>query len=142
MHEIEILEEIRQLNLERDSERISFETYGKATFESYEDLKAGKLTGTEFGEMRNLYEKEKKKWEFISGKLENSESTLSRMQFYSFIYSEEFPHIHEYELGITFSQFDTNADAVLDVKEFIDAIKSKPKYEFAFFFSSIAPKIN
>ncbi len=108
-----------------ESDRISFEEYGRATFENYDVLKAGKLVDKEYAQIKNLYETEKKKWDFISGKHENSESTLDRMQFYSFVYSEEFPHIHEYESGLIFKQFDTNLDATLDFKEFINAIKSK-----------------
>lgn len=76
-----------------------------------------------FLEMKNVYDIEKKKWNFVAGQETNG--ALNRIQFYSFVFSEEFPHIHEYEKGITFNQFDANSDGSLDVKEFWRNIKCK-----------------
>lgn len=70
-----------------------------------------------------MFETEKKKWFFISGQSEDK-IALNGVQFYSFVFSDEFPHIHEYELGITFNLFDKNSDGYLDVQEFVDSIQS------------------
>lgn len=103
-------------------QQITFENYAQKTFDDFEKMESD-TDDEAFVEMKNLYHIEKKKWNFIAGKQSNG--SLNRMQFYSFMFAEEFPHIHEYEKGITFNQFDVNSDGLLDVKEFWRSIKCK-----------------
>lgn len=121
-HDAEITEEFKELD-STGSGRVLFETYAKRAFENYEVLKAGTLPDEEYLDIKNLFETEKKKWFFISGQSEDK-IALNGVQFYSFVFSDEFPHIHEYELGITFNLFDKNSDGYLDVQEFVDSIQN------------------
>ncbi len=120
-HALESQEELKQLGL-LGIEQFTFKKYAENAFENFEVLEEEANIDDEYLEVKNLYEIEKKKWEFIAGK--DSNGLLDNIQFYSFMFSEEFPHIHEYEKGITFDQFDKNSDGLLDVKEFWRSIKS------------------
>ena len=103
--------------------QISFNAYAKVTFENYKELEEGGLADQDFREIKNLYEIERKKWMFIAG--DSMQGQLNKTQFYSFIYSDEYPHVHEFELRIMFNQFDVNSDGALDVNEFTEGVQSK-----------------
>lgn len=70
--------------------------------------------------MINFYKFEKNKWNFISSQADQ----LDYLDFYKYVYSEEFPNYNDYESKIRFDTFDVNKDQVIDVKEFKEAARS------------------
>ena len=103
--------------------QIDFDIYAQEAFEGFYDLDLLESNNTnDYKELKNLYQVEKKKWHFIANK---NSALLDYDQFYSFVYSEEFPDIQEYETGVFFDIYDSNQDNLLDVNEFISEIKSK-----------------
>ena len=121
-HRLEIIDEIKRMD-SKQTGRIDFDIYAQKAFEGFYDLDLLESNNTnDYKELKNLYQVEKKKWHFIANK---NSALLDYDQFYSFVYSEEFPDIQEYETGVFFDIYDSNQDNLLDVNEFISEIKSK-----------------
>ena len=100
--------------------QISFHKYASNTFENFKELESNSLDET-FSDIKNIYEIQKKKWEFISTQ---PSGVLSHSEFYSFIYSEEFPNVHDYENKLNLELYDLDHNSYLSVDEFIQAIRS------------------
>jgi Ca2+-binding EF-hand superfamily protein len=70
----------------------------------------------EFKELKDLYKFEKDKWTFVA---ERPSDTLTYLQFYMFVYSEEYAEVLDFEARVNFAKFDTNADGFISVDEFL-----------------------
>ena len=62
----------------------------------------------------NFYKNQKAKWNFVS----NNNAKLDHEKFYSFIYSQDFPLIQNFEIRFLFNQTDANKDGLLSYIEF------------------------
>lgn len=121
IHSEELIDQLKRVD-PNNTKMVKFEMYIRDTFDNLENpmILENNDLGSEFKEIKQLYEIEKKMWTHLAKNLNDS---LSYELFYQLIYPQEFPEVKDVHETFTFNVYDTDKSGFLSVQEFLDYSK-------------------